>query len=176
MNPWPDLREILQDIPWAIVGGVATRGYMPERLTQDLDILVMASDGNEVITRLRAAGFSLVADLTFPGYTLSSPGGVEVDVLFGDMPWLETALEEPRRDPAGFPILDLPFLVLTKLAATRAQDVADITRMLGLATDEELDRVRDIVNAFSPEDSEDLETLIFLGKLETEPKNDSTVE
>jgi hypothetical protein len=173
MNPWPDLREILGDIPWAIVGGVATRGYMPERVTQDLDIMVLTSDGDEAIARLRAAGFTLDADLTVPGHTLRSPGGVEVDVLFGDMPWLETALAEPRRDPAGFPILDLPYLVLTKLAATRAQDVADITRMLGLATDEELDRVRAVVARNSPEDSEDLETLIYLGKLENEPKNDS---
>ncbi|PJH75204.1 MAG: hypothetical protein CO064_07885, partial [Anaerolineae bacterium CG_4_9_14_0_8_um_filter_58_9] len=31
---WPDLREILHDIPWVIVGGVATRAYMPERVTR----------------------------------------------------------------------------------------------------------------------------------------------
>jgi hypothetical protein len=30
MNVWPDLREILQGIPWAVIGGVATRAYMPE--------------------------------------------------------------------------------------------------------------------------------------------------
>ena len=40
MNPWPDLRLILQGIDWVIVGGVATRAYMPERMTRDLDILV----------------------------------------------------------------------------------------------------------------------------------------
>ena len=172
MNPWPDLREILADIPLAIVGGVATRGYMPERVTQDLDILVMASDSPEAISRLRAAGYSPAGELTFPGRTMRSPGGVEVHLSFGDMPWLEAALEAPRRDAAGFPILDLPYLVLTKLAATRAQDVADITRMLGLATDEELDRVRKVVDTFRPEDSDDLESLIYLGRLETRPDSD----
>ena len=30
MNPWPDLRPILKEFEWAIVGGVATRAYMPE--------------------------------------------------------------------------------------------------------------------------------------------------
>ena len=40
MNPWPDLRQVLTGIPWVVVGGVATRAYMPERATKDLDILV----------------------------------------------------------------------------------------------------------------------------------------
>ena len=31
MNDWPDLRDILQGFQWVIVGGVATRAYMPER-------------------------------------------------------------------------------------------------------------------------------------------------
>lgn len=44
MNPWPDLRAILQGIPWAVADGVATRAYMPERMTRDLDILVRQTD------------------------------------------------------------------------------------------------------------------------------------
>ncbi len=52
MHPWPDLRPILEGIPWVIVGGVATRAYMPERVTQDLDILVRHRDGGEVRARL----------------------------------------------------------------------------------------------------------------------------
>ena len=36
MNPWPDLRDILQGIPWVVTGGVATRAYMPERMTTGL--------------------------------------------------------------------------------------------------------------------------------------------
>ena len=40
MNSWPDLRKILKGILWVIIGGVATRAYMPERMTKDLDILV----------------------------------------------------------------------------------------------------------------------------------------
>ncbi len=31
LNPWPDLREILKDIPWAIAGGVATRACCSNR-------------------------------------------------------------------------------------------------------------------------------------------------
>jgi hypothetical protein len=40
MNPWPDLRPFLRGIDWVLIGGVATRAYMPERATRDMDILV----------------------------------------------------------------------------------------------------------------------------------------
>jgi hypothetical protein len=52
LNPWPDLREILEGIPWTIVGGVATRAYMPERMTKAMDILVRQADERKVIKRL----------------------------------------------------------------------------------------------------------------------------
>jgi hypothetical protein len=81
---------------------------------------------------------------------------------------LAKALRQPQQDPAGYPVLGLPYLVLMKLAAIRAQDWADITRMLGLATDAQLGDVRAAVARYSPEDSDDLESLIFLGKKEQE--------
>ena len=34
------VEELFGAIPAAIVGGVATRAYAPERVTQDLDVLV----------------------------------------------------------------------------------------------------------------------------------------
>jgi hypothetical protein len=166
MTPWPDLRPILQSIPWAIVGAVATRAYMPERATQDLDILVRRQDGDRVRERLEAAGYRCVSSLAVPGFLTRSSEGVEIDVLLGDHPWLEEALAHPRRDPAGYPVLDLPYLVLMKMAAFRVQDMADVTRMLGLASEEELARVRMVVARYAPGDAEDLESLIYLGQME----------
>jgi len=165
-NPWPDLRPILQGIPWAITGAVATRAYMPERATKDLDILVRWEDGNAVRQRLEAAGYRYVASLAIPGFLVCSPDGVEIDVILGDYPWLTEALAKPRQDAAGYPVLDLPYLVLMKLASSRVQDIADIARMLGLAPDEELARVRAVVARYAPADMEDLESLIFLGRIE----------
>jgi hypothetical protein len=98
---------------------------------------------------------------------------VEVDLLFSDEPWLPGALQHPRYDPAGYPVLDLPYLVLMKLESMRAQDLADISRMLGWASDEELSRVREVITRYSPRDSEDLELLIFLGKKERETPPDA---
>ena len=122
---------------------MATRAYMPERATKDLDILVRREDGEEVRKRLEAAGYRYGSQLAVPGFLVHSPEeDVEVDVILGDYPWLDEALARPRQDPAGYPVLDLPYLVLMKLAASRVQDTADLSRMLGLASEEDLVRVR----------------------------------
>jgi len=167
MNPWPDLRPVLQGIPWVVIGAVATRAYMPERATKALDILVRREDGDELRERLEAAGYTFVSDLAVPGLLFHSPEGVEVDVMLGDDPWLDEALAHPRQDPAGFPVLDLPYLVLMKLIASRLQDVADLSRMLGLASDEDLASVRAVVARYAPTEMDDLESLIYLGRFET---------
>ena len=134
MIAWPDLRLVLRDIPWAVAGGVATRAYMPERVTKDLDILVRRDDGDEVWERLEAAGYKFITPLAVPGFLVRSPEGVEIDVILGDYPWLEEALAHLRQDPAGLPVLDLPYLVIMKIEASRVQDTADLSRMLGAGT------------------------------------------
>jgi hypothetical protein len=87
-------------------------------------------------------------------------------VILGDYPWLDEALAHLRQDPAGYPVLDLPYLVIMKVAASRAQDTADLARMLGLASDEELIRVRAVIARYAPEEMDDLESLIYLGRFE----------
>jgi hypothetical protein len=166
LNPWPDLRPVLRGIPWVIVGAVATRAYMPERATRELDILVRATDGGIVRERLEGARYSYLSALAVPGFAVRSPEGVEVDVILGEYPWLEEALAAPREDPAGYPVLDLPYLVLMKMAVSRAQDVADLSRMLGLASEEDLKRVRAVAARCAPDEVEDLEALIYLGQVE----------
>jgi hypothetical protein len=168
MHPWPDLRAILNGLRWAIIGGVATRAYMPERMTKDLDILVHHADANEAIRRLQQNEFAIVSRLAVPGFLMRSATEVEVDVLIGQQPWLNKALSQVQLDPAGYPVLGLPYLVLMKLAAMRAQDWADISRMLGLASDEALNAVRAVVARYAPEDRDDLESLIFIGQKERE--------
>lgn len=168
MNPWPDLRPVLRDLLWVVVGAVATRAYMPERATKDLDILVRQQDGDEVRERLIAAGYKIVSRLPIPGFLAQAPDGAEVDVILGSYPWQDEALAHVKRDPAGYPVLDLPYLVIMKLAASRLQDTADLSRMLGLAEDEELTRVRAVVARYTPDDLADLESLSYLGRFEME--------
>jgi hypothetical protein len=65
-------------------------------------------------------------------------------------------------------VVGLPYLVILKMEAQRPQDWADISRMLGWASESELDQVRAAVARYMPEDVEDLESLIFLGRKEQE--------
>ena len=168
MQPWPDLRSILDGIDWVLIGGVATRAYMPERATRDMDILVRQTDGEIAIERLKRAGYTVISKLAVPGYLLQSPEGVELDVLFGKYRWLDEALAHPEHDAAGYPVIGLPYLVILKMAVTRGRDLGDLTTMLGWASDEALAKVREVIARCSPEDSGDLESLIFIGKKERE--------
>lgn len=54
---WTDLTPILSPLHWAVIGAVATRLYMPERVTQDLDVAVSGQDALKTRERLAAAGF-----------------------------------------------------------------------------------------------------------------------
>ena len=173
MNPWPDLRPILKGIDWVIVGGVATRAYMPERMTKDLDILVHQRDGEAVIAKLKDAGYRIESRLAIPGILMLSPEGVEVDVLYGEYPWLGKALKHPAKDSAGYPVIALPYLIILKMNAQRTRDMGDLGTMLGWASDADLDEVRAVVAQYAPEDLEDLEALIFIGKRERELPPDS---
>jgi hypothetical protein len=177
LNPWPDLREILKGIEWLIIGGVATRAYMAERMTKDMDVLVHHTDGEEVMERLRRAGYTVLSRLVVPGYLLRSPDNQEIDVLFGKQKWLKEALSHPERDPAGYPVLGFPYLMLMKVTAARPQDWADVSRMAAVASEEQLTEARAVVARYSPRDSEDLEALILLGKREMEmPQDDSETD
>jgi hypothetical protein len=168
MHPWPDLRQILQGFDWMIIGGVATRAYMPERATKDLDILVREADGPAIVDRLKQAGYKVISRLAVPGYLLQSPDGVELDVLFGRYRWLNKAFTQIQTDMAGYPVISLPFLVLLKMAANRGRDVGDLSTMLGWATDDALNQIRTVVARYAPEDCDDLESLIFIGQKERE--------
>ena len=55
-----------------------------------------------------------------------------------------------------------------KLYAGRVQDVADVTRILGGLSDSDIDLVRAVIMRYAADMSEDLESLIALGRLERE--------
>lgn len=141
---FPDLTPILESIPWATVGAAATRLYMPERTTQDLDITIRLADAPQVRQRLTAAGFTYRGELSVGGSSWLTPEGFMIDVLECQEPWFDQAVAEAarNRDLQGLPVLPLPYLVLLKFQAGRVQDLADITRMLGQAEEAALTSVR----------------------------------
>ena len=171
MAQFPDLKPVLTDIRWAVVGGVATRLYMPERATLDLDIVVSLEDREGVRRRLTEAGFQHDSDLSVGGSSWTGPGGSSLDVVEMEAPWLDYALAEAQhnRDASGMPVLPLAYLVLMKFLAGRVQDLADVTRMLGQADGEMLESVRQVFREHLPDDIDDLESLIVLGQMEVNP-------
>lgn len=165
---WLDLTAVLAPIPWAVVGAAATRLYMPERATQDLDVAIRAQDAPAAREKLARARFTHVGELSIGGSTWRAPDGQTIDVIEGREEWWNDALHEAQtnRDAQGLPILPLRFLTLMKFQSGRVQDIADITRMLGQADPSALDAVRALFEQFAPADLSDLESLITLGKLE----------
>lgn len=169
---WTDLAPILSPIYWTVVRAVATRLYMPERVTQDLDVAVRAEDASKVREKLAAGGFVYQGELSIGGSNWVSPDGNAIDVIEGHEPWWVEALAKSQvnRDAQGLPILPLPYLVLMKFQSGRVQDIADITRMLGQADNATLEAVRDLFKQYAPSDLPDLESLITLGRLEIDDR------
>jgi hypothetical protein len=165
---WTDLTPILTPMLWTVVGAAATRLYMPERVTQDLDVAVRAEDASRAREKLANAGFVYQGELSIGGSAWISPDGKMIDVIEGHERWWVEALTEGQanRDAQGLPILPLHYLVLMKFQSGRVQDIADITRMLGQADQAALEPVRALFKRFAPSDLPDLESLITLGRLE----------
>jgi len=168
----PDMTRLLGDIPYVLIGGLATRLYMPERMTLDVDVLIHAEDHDLAGQALQGHGAVLLGPLTIGGSAWRLPQGVEVDLIALNEPWIGEALMHARKGPDGQPYADLPWLILLKLAASRSQDLADCARMLGAASDGALEAVRQTVVRYRPEDIEDMNSLIRLGKMEEQSRKE----
>lgn len=90
-------------------------------------------------------------------------------MIAAERDWLAQALDCPRTAPNGLPVIGLPYLVLFRLETARTADFRELERILGKATDAQLARVRDAVDAYMPDLRGDLESLIVLGRLAREP-------
>jgi hypothetical protein len=165
---WSALRVDLSSIktPFAIVGAVATRLYMPERVTQDIDLFVPHASEPPITAELVQLGFTKQGDLSIGGSTWANVSGELLYLIASDEPWANDAVATAVTSPAGLPVVRLPYLVLLEFKASRSLDVGDLSRMLGRASEEALAEVRTVVQRFQPEDLEDLESLITLGELE----------
>jgi hypothetical protein len=165
--------KIFGDEPYAVVGGVATASYQPERQTQDIDILIHADSVSAVREHLRALEATKIGDLTFPasqltlsGETWSLPESPPLDLLWSDAEWAEEAVAQARPDANGVRVVPLAHLVLMKIDASRGIDQGDLSRMLGLADDAALDAVREAIARHMPDACEDVASYIEIGRIE----------
>ncbi len=161
----PNLKVVLKDTGWVLIGGLATRAYMPERMTHDVGILIHERDAAVVRQRLLAAGYQLVGALSVGGFSLQRANEPPLDVLTRSDAWVDTALESPTYDAAGLPVLPLAYLIVLKLEAGRMQDLTDISRMLAATNPAERAAIRAVVAQECPLYRDDFEQLILLADL-----------
>ena len=169
--PIPNLNTILKEIPWALAGGLATRAYMPERVTQDIDIFIHADDESRARAAFRVAGYTLTETLVFANPSLSGFGverGNEpaIDVIACNANWVDLALAKPSQDAAGFPVLPRPYLMLLKLDSARLRDLDDVQRMLRDTPTHERVSTRAVIKRYLPHMVEDYDVLIQLADIE----------
>jgi hypothetical protein len=169
---WEEVERALSGVPHVVVGGVAANAYMAPRFTRDLDVGILPADRAAAEGRLEAAGWRPRAptrplDPNLDGWAWAGPAGRQLDLFAMRHPWAEEAIHQAQVDTrTGLPTLAAEFLVLMKLTVSRTIDLGDLSRMLGSRSDAELDRVRAAVRRYQPDDLEDVEQLIVLGRME----------
>jgi len=163
----PNLKEIFVKTQFVIVGGLATRLYMPERMTLDIDILIFSDDASTSENELKKAGCQKQGLLSIKKSTWLLPDSTSIDVIICNEEWIQEAISHPVIASDGLPYMDLPYLVLMKFQSGRLQDMADISRMLCHADENYLKKIRILFQKYIPDTAEDLESLILLGKLES---------
>jgi len=151
-------------VPHLVVGGIAVGRYLPERTTSDIDILIHDAHAAQAARNLATAGAHLCGALSIGG-TSWTLGGIDLDVLTSRARWISRAFATGR-SWQGTLLIDLPYLILMKLAAARHQDETDIAAMLAHASDDVLAEVRRVVAANAPERVEDLEAYLYIGRAE----------
>ncbi len=169
--PVTDIKTLITQTPFVVVGGIATRLYMPERMTLDLDILVLTQDAQSLYTELEKAGSRKIGELAILRSQWELPDGTSLDVLESNADWVSAALAHPNIAPNGLPIIPLPYLVLMKLRSARTQDLSDVSRMMGGAEPDEITQVKQAICQYLPGALEDLDSLIILGQLERKTPN-----
>jgi hypothetical protein len=173
MEWWRTADQALRGIPHVVIGGVAGNSYMAPRVTYDLDVAVLPRDLRAAEMALEQADWRRMGPLSpidpdLEGHAWRAPGGQELDLMAMRHPWAEEAIADSRLEPrTGLTTIALRYLILLKLRVSRTTDLADLSRMLGAASDEDLAAIRDIVQRFGGSDDEqDVESLLALGKLE----------
>jgi hypothetical protein len=169
---WEGVERALAGLPHVAIGAVAANAYMAPRFTQDLDVGVLPANLAGAEGRLEQVGWRREArtrplDPNLEGWTWEESTGLQVDLFEMRHSWAAKAVREAYMDPrTGLPTLEVEYVVLMKLTVSRTIDVGDLTRILGARTDTELDRVRAAVRRYQPDDLDDMEQMIVLGRME----------
>jgi hypothetical protein len=167
-----------QNIPGAVIGGVAAGLLGRPRVTRDVDavLLLDISDAESFLAAGSRFGFSprfpdAVAFAARRRVLLAvhDATGLTVDLSLGATPFEKESISRATvRTVAGvsFPVITAEDLVVMKALARRTRDVADIEAVLDAHPDLDLERVRYWVGEFAtlletPEILDELEGILL---------------
>lgn len=159
-DEWQFVEPVIQGIPHLVVGEMAVNCYGPARYTRDFDLAVATEDGKRLVEALQEHGFSVIGVLSIGGYSLQLVDRT-IDVLYLYQPWAQEALVHPKR-VNGFPVIDLPYLVLMKFEASHGRDLSDVLVMLHRANEEQKTQITQVFQKYANEDLAGLKHLIDL--------------
>jgi hypothetical protein len=181
------IAEIFGDQPVCFIGAHAAAAYAPERMTRDVRCLTTASAYEFATKRLRVSGYRKDGDLHFPTTALGlfgsrwtpEHGGPPIDLISTEQAWaVEAFSERAHYTKEGDRVIPLAYLVLMKLDAARSIDQADLSRMLGRLSDDELDTVTHVIEkhySHDPAAREDVRQYAEVGRWEYETEGESVV-
>lgn len=165
-----NLKEVLQsvateleDVAWALVGGMAISARLEPRFTRDIDLAIAAADDTEaesLVNRFLQQGFEvrMLLEQEAAGriatVRLQTPVGDDgplVDLLFASSGIEPEVVAEAERVRIAtelvVPIARLGHLLAMKILSRddrlRPQDLIDIRNILAVAPPQEIERARD---------------------------------
>lgn len=161
-------KEIMKELkfittPFVLIGGWAVNNYMPARQTKDIDILVYSKDKNNIKILFESNGGQHLGCLSIDGdsYIINNQ---EIDVLYCNKNWEDIYSSSIVKN--NIRTISLGHLIIMKLDASRLQDLADCSRMLGYASEKDIKQITKLVKKLRPQYLEDYLSLLELGKLE----------
>jgi len=164
-------------VPGVIIGGVAASILGRPRVTHDVDALVLVDEENWEDFLISGKKFRFVPRLT-DALTFArksrvllvrhKPSGIDVDIIFGSLPFEKKAIRQVVWVNVKGIRLPLPRpedLIIMKAIAHRARDLADIESIRDTHSKLNLQRIRRWVGEFStainiPEILDDLERIL----------------
>ncbi len=100
-HPVTNINSLIKKTLFVVVGGIATRLYMPERMTDDIDILIMAENNVTLYQELEQKGSKKVWVLSIGGSTWQLPDGTILDVIESGKLWVKEAIKNSNIAPDG---------------------------------------------------------------------------